>query len=175
MKIRCVRLAVILTLLVMGVGCSNSNQKDLQAFLDQVAQFNDEELLKAVYGIDEISQDSRNEILEVVSILKAPSPEETLKIESVMRIPGFVMVVVDAPWPRERFPVKHLPILMTGRKGEEKILGYTLPFEPLASQLSIGELNEMFELTMWYAEAYGRWNGGVLPDLWQTSTNSVDE
>jgi hypothetical protein len=155
------RLYLLVTLLVMIVGCSRTDEKSMQVLLDKLSLGPEAELPSMIYGYKQSSAGAQKVLLGMLKAVRSPSPQQPLKYEASRRSGRFTMVVAHAPWHKGPYAYEYQPIIICHEEGHDQVVGYVLPFDDIYQLLpsyyekNIGELNE------WYIRLYGSHNAAI--------------
>lgn len=126
----------------------------IQSTLAQVAHAEPSELTALLHKYQEVPQAERGMLLNMIKVIRAPSPDQQLEIVDTREAGPFTMVVVRVPWDRGR-GVSHLqPVLLHTASGPVTLAGYVLPFNSIIPLLSPHEMASAERLGAWYAEVY---------------------
>lgn len=154
-----------LTLACAGVGlcvtgCSPTNTKDMQAFLDKLSHGPEAEIGTLIYGYSDASPGAQEVLLGMVLPLRAPSAQKHMAIEASRSAGRFTMLSVRVPWPQPTqgygFQASFQPIIITHEAGGDLLIGYVLPFNDIMSHFQGADMQDIMQLSEWWIQTYGK-------------------
>lgn len=150
---------VCAVVLVGTLGCSRTDTKSMQTFLDKISHSPESELPSFLYGYSQSSPGAQRVLLGMLRPLRAPSPQQSMSIEAVQQSGRFAMIVARIPWPRGPVPAELQPIIITGGAGHEQVVGYMLPFDDIFPLMQPADMQSITQLSQWWIQQYGQRRG----------------
>jgi hypothetical protein len=144
-------------LLFLGaLGCSRSNDKKSQAFLDQLSHGPETELGGLIYGYKEATPGAKEVLLGLARPLRAPSPDKHMEIADSRDSGRFTILSVKMPWPKPTQAGEFQPMIICHDGGRDLLVGYVLPFDDILSRFAGPDMQDITYLSQWWIENYAR-------------------
>ena len=125
-------------------------------FLDKIAHSPESELPSLLYGYNDVSAGAQKVLLGMLRPLRAPSPEQHLRVEATKQAGRFTMLIVHVPWPHGPGSGDLFPVVVTGPASSEQVVCYVTPFNDIISQMHGSDSQDFGELAMWWITEYAR-------------------
>ena len=138
------------------LGCSRQQADTKLMFLDKISHSPESELPHLLYGYNDVSAGAQKVLWGMMRPLRAPSPEQHLRVEATKQVGRFTMLVVHVPWPHGPSPGDLFPVVVTGPAGSEQVVGYVTPFNDIISLMHSSDTQDFGELAMWWITEYAR-------------------
>jgi len=149
-------LPVFAILLVTAVGCTNPDEKPMQALLDKLSHGPEAELPAMLFGYKQCSPGAQDVLRGMLKVLRPPSPEQHMKFEASRRAGRFTMVVAHVSWHKGPYAYEYQPIILCREGDQYQVVGYVLPFNDIFQLIKGPESESINELSQWYIETYGK-------------------
>ena len=147
-------------LCVMGllgaVGCSRTDTKNMQTFLDKISHGPESELGGLLYGYSQASPGAQQLLLGMLRPLRAPSSDRHMTLEASRDAGRFTMLVVRVPWPMPPQEAGLHPIIICRDGGHEQVVGYVLPFNDIFHHFRGADSESIMQLSQWWIQSYAR-------------------
>jgi len=148
-------LSGIAILLVTSVGCTNPDEKPMQALLDKLSHGPETELPAMLFGYQQSSPGAREVLLGMLKVLRPPSLDQHMKLEASRRAGRFTMMVAHVPWHKGPHAYEYQPIIL-GREGDQyQVVGFVMPFNDIFQLIQGADSESINQLTQWYIQRYG--------------------
>jgi hypothetical protein len=143
-------------LLLGGGGCSRTDTKSMQTFLDKISHGAESELGGLLYGYGQASPGTQQVLLGMLLPLRAPSPDKHMTVEASRDAGRFTMLVVRVPWPMPTQGAGLHPIIICRDGGHEQVIGYVLPFNDISHHFRGADSESIMELSQWWIQSYAK-------------------
>jgi hypothetical protein len=147
-------------LVMLTTGCTNPDEKPMQAVLDKLSHGHEAGLPAMLFGYKESSPGAQEILLAMLKALRPPTPEQHMKFESSSRAGRFTMVVAHVPRHKKPHGYEYQPIIFCREGDQYQVVGYLLPFNDILPLIKDADSGSISELTQWYLQTYGTRAGG---------------
>ena len=147
--------SIISGLLILAAGCTNPDQKSMQALLDKLSHGPEAEFPAMLFGYKQSSPGAREVLLGMLKVLRPPSPDQHMKFEASRRAGRFTMIVAHVPWHKGPHAYEYQPIILCREGDQYQVVGYVLPFNDIFQLIQDADGQSINELAQWYLQTYG--------------------
>lgn len=141
--------------LFIVVGCSRTDTKSMEVFLNRISHGPENELGELIYGYTKATPSGKMILLGLTKGLRAPSADQHMTIEALRDAGRFTMLAVHVPWPAPTIGARVQPILICHEDGRDRLVGYVLPFDDIFRYFQGADTENILELSQWWVESYG--------------------